>query len=242
MSDAAARILPFKCKSDRGTMDKLQAIRIITKAAMLYKTNLENKKILFLYGVPGDVKKQIASQADTLSSIKGYEAAFQKSNFLHLTGVQIHPEKVKSAAHFYDMCISNRLTEKAFSFPADGSSHQKLDIIESMMSIGKTATMIGDFTDRGPKLYSEKVTGNVFGCMGFVKDSRSGVNVPNTLLKKDVRDVTSVPTNKVFFTFTKAYGDAHYSSIIKGDKGINIDTVIFDPEIEIIIDRSKING
>ena len=59
------------------------------------------------------------------------------------------------------------------------------------MNLKKVASMLGEFTDRGPKLYSEKVAGNVCACMGFVADSYTKLNVPNTLLKKDIRDVSS---------------------------------------------------
>ena len=38
------------------------------------------------------------------------------------------------------------------------------------MLIKKNVTMIGEFTDRGPKLYTEKAAGNICGCIGFVKD------------------------------------------------------------------------
>lgn len=64
-------------------------------------------------------------------------------------------------------------------------------------------TMIGDFTDREPKLYSEKAAGNVCGCVGFVKDRNTGFNVPNTLLKKDIRDVTASPVQKVYVVISK---------------------------------------
>ena len=57
------------------------------------------------------------------------------------------------------------------------------------MLIKKNATMIGEFTDRGPKLFTEKAAGNVCGCIGFVQDKNTKLNVPNTLLKKDIRDV-----------------------------------------------------
>lgn len=70
---------------------------------------------------------------------------FHRYNFLHLTGVKINAK--------------------------DGSSGQKLDILESMMMLKQSITMIGDFTDRGPKLYAEKIAGNVCGCIGFVKDN-----------------------------------------------------------------------
>ena len=37
-------------------MDKRRAIQIMTKAAQLYKENLEDQKVLFLYGLPREVK------------------------------------------------------------------------------------------------------------------------------------------------------------------------------------------
>lgn len=42
---------------------------------------------------------------------------------------------------------NKRLTEDDFSFAKDGSTGQKLDILERMMLIKKNVTMIGDFTD-----------------------------------------------------------------------------------------------
>lgn len=37
-------------------MDKRRAIQIMTKAAQLYKEHLEDQKVLFLYGVPSEIK------------------------------------------------------------------------------------------------------------------------------------------------------------------------------------------
>ena len=37
-------------------MDKRRAIQIMTKAAQLYKEHLEDQKVLFLYGLPKEVK------------------------------------------------------------------------------------------------------------------------------------------------------------------------------------------
>lgn len=37
-------------------MDKRRAIQIMTKAAEIYRDNLEDQKVLFLYGLPSDVK------------------------------------------------------------------------------------------------------------------------------------------------------------------------------------------
>ncbi len=108
-----------------------------------------------------------------------------------------------------------------------------------MMLIKKNVTMIGDFTDRGPKLFSEKAAGNVCGCIGFVQDRNTKLNVPNTLLKKDIRDVTAQPTYKVFAVVSKTYQEDRYSKLVKLDKSIDIKECHFSEEIEKLIEREK---
>lgn len=218
-------------------MDKRRAIQIMTKAAALYKKELEDRKVLFLYGMPAGVRKQMQEKECRLFSIKGYEAAFHRCNFLHLTGVRINSREIDSSIHFYEKCLANRLTENDFRFAADGSTAQKLDILENMMQIKRNVTMIGDFTDRGPKLYTEKVAGGVCGCIGFVNDRSTGLNVPNTLLRKDIRDVTASPVQKVYAVFSKSYTAEKYSVLEKADKGIDISKCLFSEEIERILGR-----
>ena len=93
-------------------MDKRRALQILVRAADLYRENLEDQKVLFLYGFPIDIKKQLLSDEKYLSQLKGYEAVFHRHNFLHLTGVIPNSSEVASSIHFYEKCISNRLTEK----------------------------------------------------------------------------------------------------------------------------------
>ena len=40
-------------------MDKKKVIKVLTNAAKLYKEYLENQKVLFVYGLPFEVKKQL---------------------------------------------------------------------------------------------------------------------------------------------------------------------------------------
>ena len=82
-------------------MDKKRAIQIMTKSASLYRDNLEDQKILFLYGIPAEVNKQLEAK-EQLARIDAYEATFHRGNFLHLTGVKINTQKIKSAIHFYE--------------------------------------------------------------------------------------------------------------------------------------------
>jgi len=46
-------------------------------------------------------------------------------------------------------------------------------------------------------LFTEKVAGNVRGCIGFIQDRHTRLNVPNTLLKKDIRDITQKITQTI---------------------------------------------
>lgn len=108
------------------------------------------------------------------------------------------------------------------------------------MLIKKNVTMIGEFTDRGPKLYTKKAAGNVCGCIGFVKDKNTKLNVPNTLLKKDIRDVTAQPTYKVFAVISKHYTDEKYTDIAKMDKSIDLKECCFSEAIENMIDRENL--
>jgi len=170
-------------------VDKKDAIRILTKCAKIYHENLEDQKVLFLYGVPAEIKKQI--ERGEVLQLKAYEVVFHRQNYLHLTGVKVNDKSIKSSIHFYEKCLKSRLTENDFSFASDGSTKQKLEILENLIQIKKNATMLGDFSDRGIKLYTEKVAGNVCGCMGFVQDKYTKQNVPNSLLKKDIRVILS---------------------------------------------------
>ena len=122
-------------------MDKRRAIQIMTKAAQLYREHLEDQKVLFLYGLPKEVKKQLQEKGKTLSSVQGYEVAFHRYNFLHLTGVRLNKKETASAIHFYQKCLDKRLTENDFSLAKDGSTGQKIDILERMMLIKKNATV-----------------------------------------------------------------------------------------------------
>lgn len=189
--------------------------------------------------MPSEIRKQLQTEGYRLSAIKSYEVVFHRYNFLHLTGVRVHNSGVGSAIHFYEKCLANRLAEEDFYFAKDGSTVQKLDVLENMMGIKRNAMMIGDFTDRGPKLFTEKAAGNVCGCVGFVQDRNTGLNVPNTLLKKDIRDVVANPVQKVYAVFSKMYMDEKYSVVEKIDKNLRGGKFLFSEEIEMMLDRKK---
>ena len=78
---------------------------------------------------------------------------------------------------------------------------------------------------------------NVCGCIGFVKDRNTRLNVPNTLLKKDIREVTASQVQKVYAVLSKSYTAERYSVLEKVDKGIDMKKCLFAEEMEKILER-----
>lgn len=75
------------------------------------------------------------------------------------------------------------------------------------------------------------------GCIGFVNDRNTGLNVPNTLLKKDIRDVAASPVQKVYAVFSKSYMAQKYSVLEKADKSIDINQYLFSETVEKLLER-----
>jgi len=220
-------------------MEKATAIGIISRSAQLYKEHLEDKVLLFVYGSPQEMKNYMNSSMDGEPPLRFYEATFLRRNFDHLTGVK-KAKHIKSSIHFYEKVLDKKLIEGDFGFSDDGTTVQKLEILECLMQIKTTAAMFGDYTNAGPKLYTEKVSGTTNGCMGFVYSKQDKANVPNTLLNKDIREIIPKPSNKIYAIFYKNIKKNKFSNISKLDRDIDYTTFNFTSEIEKRIDRENI--
>lgn len=80
---------------------------------------------------------------------------------------------------------------------------------------------------------------DICGCVGFVQDRHTGFNVPNTLLKKDIRDVTAIPVQKIYAVISKSYTEQKYTIVEKLDKSIDLSYHSFSEEIESILERKQ---
>lgn len=60
---------------------------------------------------------------------------------------------------------------------------------------------------------------------GLLQDAYTKLNVPNNLLKKDIRDVASKPTKKVYAIPGKKYTFEKCSIIEKCDKRLEIEQI-----------------
>lgn len=199
-------------------MDKAEALDIVFNCVQLYKNNLVNKKFLFI-----SFDKQNYNYIEVL---------FQKSNYLHLTGLELK-NKI-SASSFYDRCIRKRLSINDFEFKENGTAELKLSVLSQLMNINKVAKMIGNYNNSKPKLYTEKLTGNVHACMGLVKDGEC--YYPNTGLRQDTRDLIK-DQGRIIAIFYKTFSEKIYSNSTYIAKGIDLKSVKLPKDI-----LSKLNS
>lgn len=100
-------------------MKKEAAIKIITSCAKIYKENLENKNLLFIFG--------------DLQTPEYFEALFLPRNFLHLTGVKLIESRIFSSKDFYNRCLNGKLSPNDFSMAQDGTTEMKLYVLPKIM-------------------------------------------------------------------------------------------------------------
>ncbi len=182
-------------------LQKRDIIKILSSCAQAYQRELVGKEFLVLY------------QREKTESCS---FRFAKSNFLHLTGVQI--ASTISAQDFFDKCLEHKLSEQDFSAATDGTTDLKLSVLPRMICKNFNARMIGNYRTTGIALYTEKLLGGTMGCIGFVMDAKGGY-VPNTLLNEDVRDVVDKPC-RVLAIFRKNQGEPKYTEMTYLAKGI----------------------
>lgn len=207
--------------------DKKAALSVIFNAAELYEKNLRDNNILFVYW-------------DKHKRIQYLEVEFNASNFMHLTGVKVSKQfknqvldSKEYANKFYEKCIKKRLSVNDFNFAEDGTTPLKLDVLPMLMKKNLSANAIGNIDVRTVKLYTEKIAGSIKGCIGFVKDEKVNKNIPNTVLKADIRNYTD-ESKRIIITYRKKKQDKQYSEIVYTAKAIEWDKVIFPKEIDYL--------
>ena len=155
---------------------KPDAIKVVCNASKIYHKKLANKNFLVLY-------KNRSNNA-----VESFEALFLPRNFLHLTGLTyINP---KNSSDFYRKCLSNNLSEDDFTFKEDGTTDLKLKALPQIVNFFQMSKMTTLYSNTQPRLYTERLAGNVTACVGFIVDDNNGYYVPNTCLLQDIRTVS----------------------------------------------------
>jgi len=155
------------------TYTKQQAITKIVSSAQLYKSELNNRNLLIIYGE--SVSPKVA------------QFYFAPYNFEHLTGVITNINGYNISSMFYNKALRRKLAHSDFEFKDDGTTERKLDVIEQAMQIAHNAKQIGDFDNSRPKLIADKATGTSKWTMAFVEDETDYLK-PCSLLNEDVHD------------------------------------------------------
>lgn len=198
------------------TLVKLEVLKTILEAANLYRGNLLNKNLLFVY----------QKQQNQYSNI---ETVFEPRHFQHFTGTKMIG--LKSTVQFFEKCIDNDLGLVDFDIVEDGTTRLKMNVICDLMKIHTVAKMIGDYKGGNIKLVTDKLVGNTRGCMGFIQEEGHRYWVPNTLLEYDMRELIQ-ENQRLMAVYYKGIKEERYNHMSYLAKGIPVDKVRWTKEIE----------
>ncbi len=190
-------------------MEKKEALGIIFKCADLYQNNLCDQMLL------------IISANNSMSKTFATEILFERTNFMHLTGIKFEGGKYISPNTFYTLCLSRRLRVNDFVLAPDGTTERKLLILPEIVGRNNlAANMIGDYYDRKPALITDKLAGNVRGCVGVVYDTTRKNYAPNTVLNLDMR-LSIQNKQRIIATYRKHKTAARYIELVYKAKKID---------------------
>ena len=205
-------------------VEKKKIINIISNCQKEFDKNLKNKSLMFIC----EDKNRIIDEQ---------EMFFPLSCFYHLTGIKAYENnKELNSYRFYDLLKKGTINANNL-IKKDTTTDLKLQVLPQLMKIDKNANMIGNFYDSNIYLQTEKVAGNINSCMGFVKNNETNLYIPNTALKRDIRDITK-DRKKVIAILKKDFNEKLYKNITYLKKGYNIDEILNNEEIRQKVDNS----
>jgi hypothetical protein len=207
-----------------------EALRIASECAQLYKKHLDGRNFLIVY-------------QQSNGALSGLETLFLGHSFMHLTGLVYEkypddPRNIKLCNLFYEQSLNYKLSPKEIIMKADGTAPLKLNILPKLMTFYSSTNMIGDYNFIKPKLYTEKVAGNIYACLGFVKDPQhKNFYVPNTSLKENTQDMSN-ERGRVLCIIEKKIREPLYKNAAYVAKGIDLPSLAFPKDLLARIDSS----
>lgn len=140
---------------------------------------------------------------------------------MHLTGIKFKKGANLPPDTFYTRCLSRRLSVKDFELSTDGTTEMKLRVLPKIVaSESLSANMIGDYRDRKPALITDKLAGNIQGCIGLVYDTGRNNYAPNTVLNLDMRS-SVINQQRIIAVYKKHKSDKFYSKLVYKAKNID---------------------
>lgn len=203
---------------------KHEAIRIITKAAEAYAKKLLNKNFLVIY-------KDRES-----GKIEYFETLFLARNFQHLTGVEyIRSRKDASSGSvdFFNKCRRHQLKESEIKFKCDGTTQLKLKVLPKIIDFYNSSNMTTTVDVYRPLLNVDRLAGNIFYCLGFVKSEK--YYYPASCLMGDIRDYGSRPS-QILGILGKQTTDEKYNELHYKAKDVEFNELILQESFQNLID------
>ena len=193
-------------------IDKKNAVRIITEAAVKYQEHLNHRQflILFRYG----------------EEIRYAEVGFRDMNFLHLTGVKCDI----SAQRFFERCINRKLSERDISIDGNGKIAQKLHVLPYIHELLYHNCMIGDFVNSGVMIQADYFVGDTKLILSVGFRHGNSIDIPVTLYSGDVRKLTK-PTNKVLAIYRRTYPKKKYKETTYISNGFSLEKAKLPVEV-----------
>ena len=208
---------------------KKDIIKILYISANKYKQNLLDKNIMFVF------------EEKETQQIKYIETIFNDYNFLHLTGLKY----TKGASAFYNDCINSKISPDNIEIKNIAFTKMKLDVLENIMSINKSAKKIGTYNNNKLSLKIEKVVGNIHCSLGFSNikqnDEKLKYYYPKTLLQEEFKKNVNVE-NKIIAIFSKEKTDELYGEITFLGKNSELNKIFNEKGIKRKIDYSEIQS
>ena len=207
-----------------GINKKIETFNIISKCLIEYDKNLRNKNVMFI----------IENKDKTISKEEVY---FPRASYYHLTGIILYDKfgKRVNSYKFYNLIKDKRLSLEEYTIKnKDRTTDLKLQVLPQLMKLDKNANMIGEFNNNSIYLQTKKLAGNINCCMGFVKDKKSKMYVPNTALKMDIRDIT-INRGKIVAILKKDANEQLYNNITYINKNYKLENIIKEKEIRNFI-------
>lgn len=197
-----------------------KALKILNESANNYKKDLLDKNVLFIF----------YDHKETM--IKALEVEFQKRNFKHLTGIKTNNDILSE--DFFERCLDKRLSPHDIKIKDDGTTIKKLNVISSTLNKNLfSQKIIGNYNGYQLDLKTDKLVGNLYACVGFVKDKEGKFHIPNTLLQVDIRDRIEYSC-QVICTFVKNKKDSKYNNLTYKAKKFDYTKLVLPKEYEYL--------
>ncbi len=195
--------------------DTANIIQYLVNGAKLYDKHLKNRHILFLYNLNGAISYK--------------EVFFCETGFLHLTGI-VTSEKPRK---FYYNCLNNKLSPNNIKLKSDGTTIQKLSVLEYIPNLICSPVLIGDFNGSGFSLKSDYLLGctRKIAILGFFQKKNMHYGRPSTLLKGDIKQKVS-SAHQVILIVKKAANENIYKEISYKAKNTDISKLKLPKELE----------